>query len=331
MLSYIFKRSIHYFVLWFVAVTFVYFLAGTQLEPRDVFAQQLLQDAQSEQVESIERFLADSNLDTSESVFVRYGRWIKGVVTDNDWGVSPRGGPVNEEISRRIWVSLRLVTIGVLGGAITGTVVGAWTATRQYTRSDKTITLSSLLIISIPTYVIAALLQIGATEVNQAIGSQFFVFVGESSGDDLPFWEALLERLRHLLLPTLTLAVTAFAFYSRIQRSLMLDNLSSDYVRTAQAKGLTRRQAVFKHALRTSLIPTATYFAFTVGTLFVGSTFVERIFSWHGMGIYTVETLTGNDIHGSVAAAAFAGFLVIVSAILSDFFVAILDPRVRVN
>ena len=67
-----------------------------------------------------------------------------------------------------------------------------------------------------------------------------------------------------------------------------------------------------------------------VGAVFVGSTFVERLFSWHGMGIYSIETLVGNDIHGSVAAAAFAGFLVIVSAILSDFFVALLDPRVRV-
>lgn len=331
MLAYILKRTLHYFVLWFVAVTFVYLLAGTQLEPRDVFAQQLLTDARPEQVESIERFLADANLDTSESVFVRYGRWLKDVVTRNEWGVSPRGGPVSEEIGRRIWVSLRLVTIGVLTGAIGGTIAGAWTATRQYTRSDKAITLSSLLIISIPTYVIAALLQIGATEVNQAVGSQFFVFVGETSGDELPFWQSLIERLRYLILPTFTLAISAFAFYSRIQRSLMLDNLASDYVRTAQAKGLTRGRAVFKHALRTSLIPTATYFAFTVGALFVGSTFVERIFSWHGMGIYTVETLVGNDIHGAVAAAAFAGFLVIISAILSDFFVAVLDPRVRVN
>lgn len=330
MFSYVAKRTAHYFVLWFVAVTLVYLLAGTQLEPRDVFATQLLQDARPEQIESVERFLSDANLDTSESVFVRYGRWLRGVVTSNDWGVSPTGEEVGEEISRRVWVSVRLVTVGFLTGAISGIVVGAWTATRQYSRSDKTITISSLLIISIPTYVIAALLQIGATEVNQLIGSQFFVFVGESSGDDLPFWEALLERLRHLLLPTLTLGITFFAVYSRIQRALMLDNLTADYVRTARAKGLTWRRAIFKHALRTSLIPTATYFAFAVGAVFVGSTFVERLFSWHGMGIYSIETLVGNDIHGSVAAAAFAGFLVIVSAILSDFFVALLDPRVRV-
>ena len=109
----------------------------------------------------------------------------------------------------------------------------------------------------------------------------------------------------------------------------MLDTLGADYVRTAQAKGLTRRKAVFKHALRTALIPTGTYFAFTIALLFTGAAFTETIFGWHGMGVYGVSTIAGQDVNGTVAVVAFTGVCVLIGGLLSDVFVAILDPRVR--
>jgi len=109
----------------------------------------------------------------------------------------------------------------------------------------------------------------------------------------------------------------------------MLDSLNSGFVRTARAKGLTRSQAINRHALRVSLIPTCTYFAFSVATLFVGSAFMEIIFSFHGMGEYAVKTIQGHDVHGAVATAAFGGACVLSGALLADFMVAWLDPRVR--
>ena len=102
--------------------------------------------------------------------------------------------------------------------------------------------------------------------------------------------------MQHLLLPTIVLILLNAAFFSRIQRNLMLDSLGSDFVRTARAKGLRRSRAVMKHALRTSLIPTGTYFAFSVATLFTGATFMEIIFSFHGMGEYGVTTILGQDV-----------------------------------
>ena len=112
---------------------------------------------------------------------------------------------------------------------------------------------------------------------------------------------------------------------------MLLDNINADYVRTARAKGLTRNQAVRKHALRTSVIPVATTVAFSIPGIFTGAIMTETIFGWNGMGKYFVETLNNNDIHGVVAVAAFGALMTAVGAILSDIFVVILDPRVRVN
>lgn len=334
MTRYVIRRALGYLILLFVAVTLAYLLAGTQLEPSAAFN---LQNMKPVARRSVLRLLHESNLDTGENVFVRYGRWLGDVVTLNGWGVSPKQVAVSDEISTRMWVSLRLVTIGSLLGAAGGTLLGAWTATRQYKRSDRLATLTSLVIISTPTFVIGIILAMSATWLNNRTDSGFLSFLpeiqflGETGRHGGGWLNGFLNRLNHLILPTLTLASIQIAVYSRIQRNIMLDNLNADYVRTAQAKGLTRRRAVFKHALRTSMIPTATYFAFTVGLLFTGSVFVEKIFGWHGMGEYLVDTILQQDIHGAVAASAFAGVLVVVAAILSEVFVAILDPRVRVR
>ena len=111
----------------------------------------------------------------------------------------------------------------------------------------------------------------------------------------------------------------------------MLDTLNADYVRTARAKGLRQNKAVFKHALRTAMIPTGTLFAFGIAAVFVGATFTETLFGWHGMGEYLITTLTHNDINGVVAVAAFTAMTFFLGAILSEIFVVALDPRVRVS
>jgi ABC-type dipeptide/oligopeptide/nickel transport system permease subunit len=97
------------------------------------------------------------------------------------------------------------------------------------------------------------------------------------------------------VLPTFTLALAAIAGYSRYQRNAMLDVLGQDFIRTARAKGLTRRRALFKHGLRTALIPMATLFAYSVAGLFTGAVFTEKIFGWHGMGEWFVQGLNTQD------------------------------------
>ncbi|MCC6497027.1 MAG: ABC transporter permease [Propionibacteriaceae bacterium] len=326
MLRYIGRRLLNYVVLLYVAVSLTFVLAATQLNPRALF--QLRQPPIDPVI--VENMLLKYNLSENVPILERYWIWLSGVLQGN-WGYSPLGVSVAEQISTRMWVSLRLLVIGTLAGIVIGVAFGAWTATRQYKVSDRVVTAISLLIISTPAFVIGHLAQIGATTYNNISRTRTFEFIGET-GDvgDYPFAD-LVDRAQHLLLPTLVLIVLGAASMSRIQRNLMLDSLGADYVRTARAKGLPERKAVMKHALRTALIPTGTYVAFSVATMFVGATFTERIFNFPGIGQYGVDTITNRDVMGVVAVTAFAGVCVLVGAVLSDIMVAILDPRVRLQ
>ena len=110
----------------------------------------------------------------------------------------------------------------------------------------------------------------------------------------------------------------------------MLDVLGQDFIRTARAKGLTRRQALFKHGLRTALIPMATLFAYGVGGLVTGAVFVEKIFGWHGMGEWVVQGIATQDTNIIAAITVFTGATILLAGLLSDVIYAALDPRVRV-
>ena len=253
----------------------------------------------------------------------RYVTWLRNVLFHWDWGRTPKGELINTLIGTKIFVSVRLVFLGAAIGMVGGVALGAWTATRQYRFSDRAISLISMIIISTPAMVIAILLQVLAVQINRSSGFQIFEFTGEGEG--------ALGRLQHLLLPTLSMSLGGIASYSRFQRNLMLDTLGADYVRTARAKGLIKRKALTRHALRTALIPMATYFAFALATLFTGAAITERVYGWHGMGEYSISAIAGMDINGVTAVVAFSGLCTLTGALLSDVFVAIVDPRVRVS
>ncbi|MDR0837112.1 MAG: ABC transporter permease [Propionibacteriaceae bacterium] len=327
MARYIALRVLNYTVLLFVAVSLAYLLAASSLNPRQIYA--LRQPPVDPDV--IETILRNCNISDNVPLLERYFTWLKNIFTEWNWGCSPTNGSVNAEVSVRVWVSLRLMIIGTLGGVVTGVLVGAWAATKQYKAPDRVYTLASLFVICTPSFVMGIVAQILAVKANNALPWRIFEFVGETgSVDDYPM-AAFVDRLQHLLLPTVVLILVTSAALSRIQRNLMLDALGADYVRTARAKGLPKRKAVMKHALRTALIPTGTYVAFTVAGMFVGATYTERVFSFPGMGQYAVDAILKMDINAISAVTAFAGVCTMCGAILSDIVVAILDPRVRLG
>ena len=320
------KRLVNYAVMLFLAVSGAYLLACVSLNPRAVYA--VRQPPMDPAV--LDNMLYGWNINDKTPLLERYWTWLTNVFQGN-WGFSPLGADVGEQIAIRAGVSLRLLIIGTVIGIAIGVGLGAWTATRQYKASDRIVTVFSLLAFCTPAFVMGYLLQIGATAVNTATGSQFFEFVGEYGqiGDYPGAW--LVDRAQHLLLPTLVLVLVEFAALSRIQRNLMLDALGADYVRTARAKGLRKSKAVTKHALRTALIPTGTYVAFSIAGVFTGAVYTETVFSFPGIGSYSVEVISKSDINGMAAVTAFAGVCVVAGAILSDILVAILDPRVRLG
>lgn len=336
MLRYLFRRLANYVVLLAVAVSLAYVLAGTQLDPRSMLIEQELTKSatvsQAEVVASVDARLFKWNINPQTPVLERFGTWLHNVFINGSWGFSPTGENVTEQLGRRAAVSLQLVLLGFVIGIVVGVAIGAWSAVRQYSAADRTITAISIVLLSTPSMVIAVFLQIGATKLNQELGFQLFSFVGQRSAIQPDgTWLQLLDRLNHLLLPTISMSLAGIAQYSRYQRNLMLDTLGADYVRTARAKGLRYGKAVKRHALRTSLIPMTTYFAFGMTTLVLGAAVTEQVFGWQGMGIYSVQTIQHQDINGTVAVVAFSGVMVLAGALLSDILVAMVDPRVRVS
>jgi peptide/nickel transport system permease protein len=329
MVKYLLLRIANYAVLLFIAVSLAWVLAQTQLHPRQLF------EVRTPPLDprSIENILRAANVSDHVPLWDRYATWLRGVFLHWDWGTSPGGADVGDEIGRRIWVSFRLVTIGWLLGTFIGVALGAWSAVRQYRISDRVVTALVLILVATPSYVTGEVSKMVATVVNKQVGFQMFLFLGEKSTGSLPNYPLadVVDRVQHMVLPTLVLTLLGLAGLQRLQRGLMLDALGSDFVRTARAKGLRENKAVMKHALRTALIPTGTYFAFQAATLFVGATYTERIFAFQGMGIYGVDTISKQNINGVVAVTAFGGLCYLVGAILADLMVAFLDPRVRLS
>ena len=323
MTRFLVHRFFNYVVLLALASFLTFSLTSLTFDPLDSLLQRNPRPPQS----AIDAKAAELGLD--KPIPLRYLDWAAGAVR-GDFGTTVTGQPVSDELWRRIGVSLRLVFLGSVLGTVIGVVVGAWSAIRQYRLSDRVITVLSLLVLSTPTFVVANVLILGALNVNSILGVRIFEYTGETSPDAVGgVWNQFVDRLQHLILPTFTLALGAIAVFSRYQRNAMLDVLGQDFIRTARAKGLTRRQALFKHGLRTALIPMATLFAYSVSGLVTGAVFTEKIFGWHGMGEWVVQGISTQDTNIIAAVTVFSGATILLAGLLSDVIYAALDPRVR--
>ncbi len=202
-----------------------------------------------------------------------------------DWGVDSRG----RERQRR-----DRLPPGLLGAApgrghhhlhLLGIALGVYTALRQYKLADRAWQFISIAMINLPVPVVGlGGIVLVAISLNQSLGhSVVFVSGGASSvGVEGGFFPVLLDRIQHLILPTITLVVIQYAGLHLLQRSMVLDTINADYVRTARAKGLTRGVAVRRHALRTAIIPVAVGIAFAIPAVFTGAVLTETIFGWEG-------------------------------------------------
>jgi peptide/nickel transport system permease protein len=325
MTRFLLRRLLNYIALLALASFLTFCLTSLAFSPLDSLIQRSPRPPQA----VIDAKAAELGL--NRPIPLRYEHWAAQAI-HGDFGVTVAGQPVSAELWRRIGVSLRLLVIGSVAGTIIGIVLGAWGAIRQYRLSDRVITMLALLVLSTPTFVIANLLILGALRVNWTLGIQLFQYTGETSPAAVDgVWAQFVDRLQHLMLPSLTLALGAAAGFSRYQRNAMLDVLGQDFIRTARAKGLTRRRALFKHGLRTALIPLATLFAYGVAGLVTGAVFVEKIFGWHGMGEWVVQGIATQDTNIVAAITVFTGSVVLLAGLLSDVIYAALDPRVRVS
>jgi peptide/nickel transport system permease protein len=325
--KYLARRLLNYVVLVFIATSMAYLLAAVSLNPRAHYEGRNPPIPVSVQDNTLSQY----NLNDKTPVLTRYGHWLSDLA-HGDLGKTYLGGSVNGEISRRMWVSGQLLLIGTILGGLIGIAAGAYAAVKQYRLPDNLLSTGSFGLLATPTFVLAILLQVLAVKFNSAAGHKVFEYSGQYNPAHAGgFFAHTGDRLVHLILPTVTLTLAGASYLMLYQRNAMLDVLGSDYVRTARAKGLRRTTALRRHALRTALIPSVTLFTYAFATIFVGATFTEVIFGWHGMGELLVTSIQGNDTNTVTAVTAFVAVLVLIASFCQDIVVGILDPRVRVN
>jgi peptide/nickel transport system permease protein len=262
---------------------------------------------------------------------MQYVKWL-GRVVRGDFGVSTRtGGAVGPMITRALGFTVQLIFWGILLALIIAIAIGVFSAIKQYSLPDYLFTGLSYVGVAMPPFWFGLILiQVFGVFLKQRLhlSHPIFYFIGLHSTGQKGF---NLDYVRHLILPILTLTVQLIAQWSRFQRSSMLDVLSSDFIRTARAKGVPRRKVVFRHAFRNALIPLVTDVATQTGLLFGGLVITESIFSIPGMGRLFIDALQAGDVYVVLAYMAVGGVFVILFNLFADLIYGILDPRVRLS
>lgn len=308
----------------FIVSTFLVFLLVTwgadplaQLKARNPPPSQAVIDA-----------MADK-LYINHSIPDRYGHWFSQLFFHGNWGPSVQSGvSVGQLLTSSIELSARLVILAMIVAVILAIISGVISATRQYSKTDYTITLIGFLFLSLPVFWFAILLKQAVVNMNNSLNWYWIATYG-SSTPGLTGGAAVSDAIAHLILPTIVLAMASYASWSRFQRASMLDVLGSDYMRLARAKGLSRTRVMIKHGLRTALIPLTTQVALDTAAILGGAVLTEYVFGWQGMGTMLVNGVNAGDFNVILAWLTVAAIFVIVFNLIADLLYGILDPRIR--
>jgi peptide/nickel transport system permease protein len=262
------------------------------------------------------------------SIPVRYGYWVEDVFTHKLGNSLTTSQPIWPDIKRTLGHTAQVILLSELLAIVLGISVGIFSAMRQYSTFDYFFTSFSFIGFAMPTFWLALLLQI--LFVN--IYLKWDVRLVYTSGLNSPghgTWS--LDRLQHIALPVMTLALVSFALYSRFMRAAMLDVINSDYIRTARAKGIPEHRVIARHIVRNALIPVVTTIALTLSALLGGAVVTETVFSLDGMGYYFIQKLGQLDLYAVMGYLVVTAAIIIVFNLVADVMLGVLDPRVRLH
>lgn len=269
-------------------------------------------------------------LGLDRSIPEQYFLWLRSMIV-GDWGTSTRTGtPVLPLIGDALWPTLQLAFWGLLIAILIAGGISVYSAVRQYSLGDNLLTGASYLGIAMPAFWFGLILiQTFAVWPKEAFGLSEppLFFIGLNS----PGQTGVLDYIRHLILPVAALMIALVASWSRFGRAAMLDALSSDYVRTARAKGVPRRQVIWRHAVRNSLAPFVTVVALDAAILIGGLVVTEQIFAIPGMGRLFLQSLVAGDVFVLLPWMIVVAVAVVICNLIADIAYAVLDPRVRLS
>jgi peptide/nickel transport system permease protein len=323
--SFIARRLLGSIPLVLGIATIIFFVVN--LAPGDPAALYFQQGVSPEVLEQIRR-----NFGLDQPIHVRYWRWMVAFLT-GDFGYSyAHARPVLDIILETLGPTLILAGSTLVLIFVIGVVVGVLQAVRQHRPLDRILSVVSLFFYSMPSFWLGLMLMLLFSLKAHEWGWPIALPpTGMTSVDHefMNFGEQLIDRLRHLILPVLTLSLVMAAGIARFTRGQMLEVVRQDFIRTARAKGLPERQVVLKHALRNSLLPVITLLGLYLPLLFSGSVFVEVIFSWPGMGRVIFESIFQRDYPLVMATSFIFALVVVLGSLIADVLYAVADPRIR--
>ncbi len=279
------------------------------------------QPLSEEQIEELRKYYG-----FDKPILVSYFLWL-GKVLKGDLGTSTRYyDPVWEMIRDRIPISLYFGMISMI--LIYGVCIplGIAKAIRHKTVFDN---LSSIVVFigyAIPGWVVGVLLLVLFASHWEILPLGGFV---SDDFEEFTMIEQMGDLIRHTILPLISYTLGSFTVMTLLMKNTLMDNLAADYVRTAIAKGLPFKKAVFRHALRNSLIPIATHFGNNISVILTGSFLIEKVFNINGMGLLGYESVVERDYPVVMGILVISSLLLLIGNILSDVCVAIVDPRVQ--
>ena len=258
-------------------------------------------------------------LGLNSSLLSRYFSWVFGMLT-GDFGISyTYRVPVSELILARVWISLPLAIYALVISTLIAFPVGLIAAANRGKPVDLAIMGTTQLGVAIPNFWFAMILVLIF-----AINLRWF------SAGGFPGWdEGLFLSIKSLTLPAIALALPQASILARIMRSSILDTLDQDYIRTARAKGLNRRQAIWRHALKNAMIPVLTIIGMQFSFLMAGAIIIENVFFLPGLGRLIFQGITQRDLVVVESVVMLLVFAVITVTFIVDFTYAAVDPRLR--
>lgn len=328
MTRYVVRRLLQAIPLLWGILTLIFILI--HVAPGDPFAAYL-----SPQVppEVRERLVKLYGLD--QPLHIQYVRWLWAFVRF-EWGVSLVDfRPVTDLLAERIPNTLLLSALALGLIFLIGLALGVLQAVRSNSWWDRVLTLAALFVYSMPSFWLAIMLILlfsyKASEWSWFPAWLQLPATGIKSVNHewLGPWEQIVDRIRHLILPVLSLGLASAASVARYTRGAMLDVIRQDYVRTARAKGLPEWRVIFGHAFRNALLPVITLLGLYLPFLLSGAVLIEKVFAWPGMGFTIVNAILQRDYPVVMATSFLFSALVIVSNLIADLLYAWADPRIR--
>ncbi|WP_327048212.1 ABC transporter permease [Microbispora sp. NBC_01189] len=253
----------------------------------------------------------------NDPLLVQYWYYLRDIVS-GDFGTTFRGVPVSSLFQGKFQVTFQLSVTALVFEAVIGVGLGLWAALRRGRWQDQAVLAVTLLLVSIPTLVSGFVLQLVlGVKLKQNTGIDFFPVAGIQNG------------MRSYLVPGLVLAGLSIAYLTRLTRTSLMETLRADYIRTAVAKGMSRRRVLGRHALRNSLIPLITYLGADLGTLMGGAIITETIFNLPGIGQQLFQSVYLRENAVVVGIVTVLVLVYILANLIVDLLYAVLDPRIR--